>query len=131
MRKSMVEASALAALLLGAALAWGQQPAPPADKDKPKDQPAKSKLEEMLEKALRDNPDVRLAAAKVAEADAELTRARLQVVQKVAASYQAVEAQKAAVEAAEAEYKDLQTAYEAGKVDAATYHAATYKLLDA
>ena len=65
-----------------------------ADKDKPKEAPAKSKLEEMLEKVLHDNPDVRLAAAKVAEAEAEFSRARLLVVQKVASAYQAVEAQR-------------------------------------
>ena len=59
MRKEAVRAVALAALLLGVAVTWAQQPAPPAaaDKDKPKEAPAKSKLEEMLEKALHDNPD--------------------------------------------------------------------------
>jgi hypothetical protein len=104
MQKNMVEASALAALLLGAALACGQQPA--GDKtDQGKERPAKSKLEEMLDKALHDNPDVRLAAAKVAEAEAELSRTRLLVVQKVASAYQADEAQKAAVEKAEADLK--------------------------
>ena len=102
MRKSVVETTALVGMLLGAALGYGQQPVvtPPKTEKVPevKDQPAKSKLEEMLEKALKDNPDVRLAAAKLAEAEAELNRARLQVVHQVASAYQAVEAQKAAVE---------------------------------
>src|SRR5947208_3305619 len=105
MRKSVVESSALAALLLCAALACSQQPAPPAT-DK-KNEPARTKLEEMLEKALKDNPDVRLAAAKLAEAEAELHRARLQVVHQVASAYQAVEAQRAAVESAAAELAEV------------------------
>jgi len=118
--------------MVGAALACGQQPGPtPPKTEKVPEPPAKSKLEEMIDKALRDNPDVRLAAAKVAEAEAELTRARLLVVQKVASAYQAVEAQKAAVEAAEAEHKDVQTAYQAGRVDQATFATAKQKLLDA
>src|SRR5437660_737827 len=40
-------------------------------------------LEEMLNKALKDNPDIRVAEAKVREAEAELNRTRLQVTQKV------------------------------------------------
>jgi hypothetical protein len=97
--------------MIGAAMACAQQPSPtPPKTEKPpdaKDQPAKSKLEELLEKALHDNPDVRLAAAKLAEAEAELSRARLQVVQKVAAAYQAIEAQKAAVESATAALNEV------------------------
>jgi hypothetical protein len=140
MRRTAVEMAALAALLLGGALACGQPAAPPAagaggapaaGADKPKDAPAKSKLEEMLQKALQDNPDLRLAAAKVAEAEAELNRARLQVVQKVGAAYQAVEAQKAAVESAAAELQETSTAYKAATVSQATVRAAEQKLLDA
>ena len=97
MRKSVVETTALAAALIVAGMALGQ-PAPVTEPPAPK--PAQSKLEEMLEKALKDNPDVRLAAAKLAEAEAELNRARLQVVHQVATAYQAIEAQKAAVESA-------------------------------
>ena len=89
MRRTAVEIEALAALLLGVGLALCQQPdIPAAFADKPseaKNKPAKSRLEEMLEKALRDNPDLRLAVARVAEADAELNRVRLHVVQKVGA----------------------------------------------
>ncbi len=132
MRKITVKTSAVAALLLGAALACGQQPAaPPADKEKPKDEPAKTKLEEMLEKALHDNPDVRLAAAKLAEAEAELTRARLQVVQKVAAAYQAVEAQKAAVASAATELAEVKSRVGTGTTPQGPEREAERKLIDA
>src|SRR5207245_592064 len=94
MRRTAVEIGALAALLFGVGLVWGQQ-APQIVDDRPKPEPAKSKLEEMLDKALKDNPDVRLSAAKVDEAQAELNKVRLLVVQRIGAAYQAVEAQKA------------------------------------
>jgi hypothetical protein len=137
MRKSVVEMASVAALLLVGVLACGQEATPAASDppatftEKAKDAPAKSKLEEMLEKALRDNPDLRLAAAKVAEADAELNRARLLVVQKVGAAYQAVEAQKAAVEFAAAELAEVKTHHDAGTMTEATLRAAQGKLIDA
>lgn len=40
-------------------------------------------LEELLAKALRDNPDIRVAETKVREAEAELNRTRLQMMEKV------------------------------------------------
>ena len=133
-------------LLLAYGLVYGQTAAPPATPaEKPKaetsgppaasaekkDSPAKSKLEEMLQKALQDNPDLRLAAAKVAEADAELNRARLLVVQKVGAAYQAIEAQKAAVESAGAELNELKTVARSGAASNADLRTAEQKLLDA
>ncbi len=134
MRRTAVEIGALAVLLLGGALAVGQQPAPPATTapaaaDKPKDEATKSKLEEMLQQALQNNPDLRLAAAKVVTAEAELNRARLQVVQKVGAAYQAIEAQKAVVEGAAAEM--ALTKVGVGVVPIATVRAAEQKLIEA
>jgi hypothetical protein len=58
-------------------------------------------LEEMLNKALKDNPDIRVAEAKVREADAELNRTRLQVTQKVLAFHYSRESQKAVIKFAE------------------------------
>src|SRR5438477_8495528 len=49
-----------------------------------KSAPAPS-LEELLTRALKDNPDIRVAETKVREAEAELNRIRLQVMQKVVA----------------------------------------------
>jgi hypothetical protein len=127
MRKMVVNVAAAAAFLLTCGLAWGETPAA----DKPKDAPPKSKLEEMLEQALRDNPDVRLAAAKLAEADAELNRARLQVVQKVAVLYQAVEAQKALVESVQADFEAAQTRFKAATGGPAELGEARAKLIAA
>jgi hypothetical protein len=141
MRRTAVEMGALAALLLGGALACAQSGAPPVkveDKpkdvkveDKPKDAPAKSKLEEMLQQALQNNPDLRVAAAKVAEAEAKLNRARLLVVQKVGAAYQAVEAQKAAVQGAVAELERMKQFFAQKAVDPARVDTAEQKLLEA
>jgi BMFP domain-containing protein YqiC len=105
MRTAAVNATALALLLAGAGLAWGQpgaasEPAkvPAAQEKAP---PAKSKLEEMLAQALKDNPDIRVAAAKLGEAEAELNRVRLQVMQKVVTLYHSTEMARADVATAE------------------------------
>jgi hypothetical protein len=125
-------AALAAAWLFACGLAWGQsapdQPAAGGDKREPA---AKSKLEEMLEEALKNNPDVRLAAAKAAEADAELNRARLQVVQKVASLYQALDAQKALVDAAKANLDEVQQRFAAGQAAPSDLGQAKTKLLDA
>jgi len=126
MRK-MAVSTAAAALLLACGLTFVRA----AADDKAKEPAPKSKLEEMLEQALRDNPDVRLAAAKLAEADAELNKARLQVVQKVAALYQALESQKALVESAQADFEAVQTRYKAGQVGLAELGEARGKLIAA
>jgi hypothetical protein len=74
----------------------------------PKAPQQKSKLEEMLAEALKNNPDIRVASAKLAEADAELNRTRLQVTQKVVMLYHAIETQKKVVENAEKRDKRAQ-----------------------
>src|SRR5215831_13067285 len=66
----------------------GQPGARPPAKDKT--QSNKSKLEEMLTEALKNNPDLRVAAANVTLAEAELNRTRLQVTQKVIALHAAL-----------------------------------------
>ncbi len=48
-----------------------------------------SELEDLLAQALQNNPDLRVAAAKVAEAEAVLNQVRLQVAQKVVSAYNA------------------------------------------
>jgi len=68
-------------------------------------QAAEPTLEEMLNKALKDNPDIRVAEAKVREAEAELNRTRLQVTQKVLAFHHLRESQKAVIKVSE---EDLQ-----------------------
>ena len=81
-------------------------------------QPAASKgdkaegpsLDEMLAAALKGNPDIRVAEAKVHEAEAELDRVRLQVMQKVISLRPSVDGQKGAVKRAEVAYESMSKA---------------------
>jgi hypothetical protein len=88
----------LAVILTGAGFLFGQagpgdakkddgtkaeQPKGPGDKAGKDATPKKTQLEEMIQQGLRNNPDIRVAEAKVAEAEAELNRMRLVVMQKV------------------------------------------------
>src|SRR5579883_1482356 len=97
----MALAAALLIPLIGGNSVIGQQPTPkdakPVPKDKPappanaKPAPAKPEksavpsLQELLTQALRENPDIRVAEAKLREAEADLNRTRLQVTRKVVA----------------------------------------------
>src|SRR4051812_25159851 len=116
MRRRLTEILALAVLVSSVSASWGQQASPAQPnaaqppvrpESQPPKAPPKSNLEEMLEQALKDNPDLRVAAVKVAEAEAELNRTRLQVMQKVVTLYRAVEAQRAAVTHKEDQLKRL------------------------
>jgi hypothetical protein len=114
MPRKPIEVIALALLLSLIAVAAGQErerpPASPAEKPpgvKMSEPAPRSQLEQLLEQALRDNPDIRVAEAKAREAEAELRRARLLVAQKVTVAHAAVEAARAAVEAAQARYQRL------------------------
>src|SRR5262245_9717593 len=95
------------ALLAAAAAAFAQgQPEKPAPA---KDQPLeKMTLEEMLTQALKNNPDLRVAEAKLREAEAELHRTRLGVVQKVIAFRAALDAARKTAADAELRLKRLQ-----------------------
>src|SRR5262249_45592845 len=133
MRKAVASMAAFALLMVGSGV-YGQQP-PTDEKEKPKTTPAAGKdtpargkpgqpaapsPEEMLTKALKDNPDIRVAEAKLREADAELNRVRLQVTQKVIAFHRSLEAQKGLVELAEKDFKRVQNLFEQGRVDQKT-----------
>src|SRR5271166_4465956 len=93
--------AALLALLLGGPALAQEGGAPPNPK-KPAEEKKPSALEELIAQALRDNPDVRVAEAKVREAEAELNRARLQAIQKVVAHQHTIETLTTAVTSAEA-----------------------------
>lgn len=125
MQSKVVRMLAFSLVLLGVGMAMGQQnlkrgeeklptkrkktraeeeidvlgPDHPAVKGKA--QQKKSKLEEMLAEALKNNADIRVAIAKMAEAEAELNRTRIQVTQQVAMLYHAIETQKQVVQHAE------------------------------
>src|SRR5437868_10610793 len=85
--------AALAAIVVcsGAAVAvHAQQPGstkepPKATQTAPADAGKVPRLEELLSRALKENPDIRVAETKLREAEAELNRTRLQVTQKVVA----------------------------------------------
>src|SRR5439155_12788651 len=64
------------------------------DGKKSKEAPKSPTLEELLAKAAKDNPDIRVAESKVREAEAELNRARLMVTQKVVKAYHEIAAHK-------------------------------------
>jgi hypothetical protein len=105
-----------AALLVCTGIALGQntnQPAAagkaPAANDKKAAEPAKAEktpsLDELLASALNNNPDIRVAEAKLHEAEAVMNRSRLQVMQKVITFHNSVGAQKEVVKAAQATWE--------------------------
>src|SRR5262245_53397265 len=82
----------LVVITLAPGLAQAQQAKPDS---KPEPQAKKdAALEDLLDKALKHNADVRVAEAKVLEAQAELSRARQQLVQKVTTLHAQIAAQK-------------------------------------
>lgn len=64
-------------------------------------------LEDLLGQALKNNPDIRVAETKLHEAEAELNRARLQVMQKVVTLQHSLETRRNAIKIAEARWKQL------------------------
>jgi hypothetical protein len=113
MRRKMVSVFAVAGLLLMAGLMPAQQPAGQADisgsfgspggsgsPPKTEKKPAASSLESLLAKALKDNSDIRVAESKVREAEAQLNKTRMEVMQKVVKLYHEIAAHKALVEIA-------------------------------
>src|SRR5439155_26103538 len=54
-------------------------------------------LDEMLAVAMKENPDIRVAEAKVRQAEEEVRRARLSVSQKIVATYYGIEEKRAEV----------------------------------
>jgi hypothetical protein len=72
-------------------------------------------LEAMLDMALKSNPDVRLAEAKLREAEAELNRVRLQISQKVSQVQQALELHRAMIKEAQTIVDTLRQEVAAGR----------------
>src|SRR5262249_13508951 len=120
MRMWTIKLAALIAVA-GVGLAMAQ---PPAKTDsKPAPAPAKpdpNSLEAMLATALKSNPDIQVAEAKLREAEAGLNKARVQVLQQLVAAKNTVDFQKAAVATAEISLKHMQQARNAGAADMAS-----------
>src|ERR671933_587452 len=92
------------ALVLVTGWSFGRQP---TEKAKPEGKPeggSQHSLDDLLAKALRHSPDVQVAEAKVREAEAELRRTRLTLLQKVIEAHAAVESQKSKLAQAEATF---------------------------
>lgn len=111
-------------LCVGAS-AFGQQPPPAAKDPKPTEAaafldytytlvaaPVPGSVEEAIQKALQHHPDVRLAEAKRAVADAELAQAKLLVTQRVTLAHGKVATAKAQVALRQMEIKRVKQLFE-------------------
>lgn len=94
-----------ALLTCGFALAAHAQQPPAKKESKPSPKLADLPLEELLARALKDNPDIRAAEAKVRESEAELNRTRLAAMQKLTEAYHNLAARKATANEANLRYK--------------------------
>jgi hypothetical protein len=105
-------AALLAMLTVGAGAAVGQ---PPTGGSAPPPKKTKSQLEEWLERASHNHPDIKVAEAKLRTAAAELERARSQVMQQVLSLHYAIEAQKIAVDRANLEFQRIEVLSKKGQ----------------
>lgn len=86
-------------------------------------------LEDLLSQALKNNPDIRVAETKLHEAEAELNRARLQVMQKIVALKHSLEVQQNSVKASEARWKRVNELYKAATITATVVQEAEQELI--
>jgi hypothetical protein len=92
-------------------------PQPPAAKPGAEStENVKRSLDELLAAALKHNPDVQVAQAKVQEAEAELRRVRLGLVQKIVEANTTLDASRASVALTEATLKRSERLVQAGNV---------------
>jgi hypothetical protein len=106
--KKLVLSGIAAALLFWGTPAPGQQPGPGQPKDDSNKQPTPSSLEDLLAKALKQNPDILVAETKVRLAEAELNQVRQLVLAKIVAAYADVDAAKAILREAQARLDRLE-----------------------
>ncbi len=92
--------------------------------------PKKSALEEALEQALKNNPDLRVAASKLALAEAELSRTRLQITQKVAAAYAETLSERAVLEEMERQLARIRNIHKTGAASAEELSKAELQLAE-
>jgi hypothetical protein len=107
MRTRVVDAVVCVVAFVGTAVAQAPDNTPgksksPAERASPAPAPSRQQsdptLDQLLEQALRNNPDMRVAEAKVREAEAELDRIRLQVTQRVISLQPEIAVQKVEIE---------------------------------
>jgi hypothetical protein len=112
----MVRLASFGILLVGVTVVAQQPAAQPKDtKEKKADQtPQQGSLEDLLSEALRNNPDIRVAEAKVREAEAELQRTRIATAQKVAGLHASIEIARKVRDEAEQRYVTARTLHQRG-----------------
>ena len=155
MKHLRLETLALATLLASLTMAAGQQPATPegipskqpalpgqeAVQKQPPSKPvqgpadprtpAATSLDQLLQQALVDNPDIRVGEAKVHSAEAELHRTRLAVTQRVVAAHSAMTSARANVARLEADYARVLHLSKNAVVDQGTVQEVQAKLMAA
>src|SRR5205085_351567 len=101
-----------------ALLATGQPVQPPADKKpgekKAADKKAADPVAPLVAAALANDPDVRMAGAKIQLAEAELAKARQQATQKVVTLHSGIEDQKRALAGLRESYRLVEQSHKAG-----------------
>jgi hypothetical protein len=114
----------IAAMLVAAGLAFGQQP--PAKKDTPKEpaKPTPGSLEDTLEKALKNSADIRAAEAKVRDAEAQANRVRSQVLTKATSLHTNLNVAKRMLMVAEELFARTKSGLEKGTIPQAEFLAA-------
>jgi hypothetical protein len=103
---------AVSAVLLGGVALAAQQPAAPQKpaSDKKAETPP-DPLDDLIAQALRNNPDILVAEAKVREAEAELQRTRVTTAQKVASLQASIEIARKVRDEAEQRYRTANDLY--------------------
>jgi hypothetical protein len=111
------------------------KPKPPANPAAAKEKGAapadKPSLEDLLTQALKNNPDIRVAEARVQKAEAELNRTRLEVMQKVVKFHAARTAAQARVTEAEKQLQRVRNLLASSAISQQDYQAAQQALITA
>jgi hypothetical protein len=97
-------------------------------KEQKKDQ---GSLEELLALALKNNPDIRVAESKLRAADAELYRARMNVLQRIAMLQQQIKSSKTVADEATLRYEHVQQVSARGAISEADLKAALAAMMKA
>jgi hypothetical protein len=122
-------------LLVGTATSWAQTPEIQKKVEQKLDylrkQQAKkdqATLEELLTQALNNNPDIRVAESKLREAEAELYRARVTVLNRIVRLQQELRIAKAEIDHAAGAYERMIELFKAGTIPEATANQEAGKL---
>jgi hypothetical protein len=109
--KTLALGGILGALLCVSTAAHGQQPADPNKPQGDPGPPGKLSLEELMAKALKQNPDILVAEAKVRLAEVELNQVRQQILAKVAMAYAEVKVAQVYLQEAEVRLERARVLY--------------------